>query len=136
MKNKLSKTVTIVLALVSLLMLGAIFIWAPACDTLLELKSGNMTNMKCFYTGKAAAALALVLLVTCISSFFSKGHQWTIIIIGILLIALTYTSFIGIGICKKDTMMCHDTALWIRIGGILAILGGTFMLFNKDTKKI
>lgn len=136
MKTNLSKIVTIILALVSLLMLGAIFIWAPACDSLLELKNGNMTNMKCFYTGKAAAALSIVLLVTCISAFFSKGSQWTIIIIGILLIALTYTSFIGIGICKMDTMMCHTTALWIRVGGILTILGGTFMLFNKNTKKI
>lgn len=135
MNINLSKITSIILALVSLLILGAIFIWAPACDSLLELKNGNMTNMKCFYTGKAAAALSIVLLVACISAFFSKGSQWIIITIGILLIALTYTSFIGIGICKKDTMMCHTTALWIRIGGILTILGEIFMLFDKKTKK-
>ncbi|KMT22511.1 DUF4418 family protein [Clostridium cylindrosporum] len=131
MKNLSTKIIPAVLVVISLLILGAIFIWSPVCTGTLELANGNMTHMKCFYTAKAEACLAIILLVSSIASFFTKGNQLAIITIGILFIVLTFDSPMGIGICKKEIMACHDTAAWIRTGGAITILGGILMLFKK-----
>lgn len=55
-----------------------------------------------------------------------------IITLGIMFIAVTYQSLIGIGICVKDTMACHATAPWLRGGGILIILIGIASFFKKQ----
>lgn len=134
MKN-LSKLFSYILALVSVLTLAGITAFSPVCSKLIELASGNMTHMKCFYTGKVAVILGIILLVASIISIFKNNKYNTIliIIIGILLICVTFESFIGIGICKK-VMDCHSTALWIRGGGALSIIIGLIMLFIKDKK--
>ncbi|MDD3270249.1 MAG: DUF4418 family protein [Syntrophomonadaceae bacterium] len=125
MKKYLPKILLGLQLLASLLVLGAVFIWAPVCDGLLELKNGNMVHMKCFYTGQASVALAIVLFVTAIIAYLSKiDHrkvQWIVFLLGIMLISNTIDSVIGIGICKK-VMACHDTAVWIKCSGIIAIL--------------
>ena len=51
-----------------------------------------------------------------------------IIITAVLILLLSNTS-IGIGICAKAGMMCHKTALWGRIGAVLAIIGAGISLF-------
>ena len=134
MKN-LSKLFSYILALVSVLTLAGITAFSPVCSKLIELASGNMTHMKCFYTGKVAVILGIILLVASIISIFKNNKYNTILIfiIGILLICVTFESFIGIGICKK-VMDCHSTALWIRGGGVLSIIIGLIMLFIKDKK--
>lgn len=134
MKN-LSKLFSYILALVSVLTLAGITAFSPVCSKLIELASGNMTHMKCFYTGKVAVILGIILLVASVISIFKNNKYNTIliIIIGILLICVTFESFIGIGICKK-VMDCHSTALWIRGGGALSIIIGLIMLFIKDKK--
>ena len=134
MKN-LSKLFSYILALVSVLTLAGITAFSPVCSKLIELASGNMTHMKCFYTGKVAVILGIILLVASVISIFKNNKYNTIliIIIGILLICVTFESFIGIGICKK-VMDCHSTALWIRGGGVLSIIIGLIMLFIKDKK--
>jgi len=123
--------------LASVLVLGAVFVWAPICSGLLVLQNGTMVHMKCFYTGQAFIALALIMIVTALAAYLSKTDhrkiQWIIVLVGILLIANTYESTIGIGICKKTTMECHITAIWLRAGGVLAVLGGLVdILFNSS----
>lgn len=131
MKLGLRKLIPIILVGVSLVVLGAVLLFSPVCNSLIELKSGNMTHMKCFYTGKAAIILSILLLVSGITSYFKNGFQWVIIAIGILLIIITFESAIGIGLCKMDTMPCHNTAAWIRGGGIISIILGILMFYKK-----
>ncbi|MDD3365028.1 MAG: DUF4418 family protein, partial [Syntrophomonas sp.] len=116
----------------------AVFIWAPVCAGLLTLQNGTMVHMKCFYTGQASIVLALILMITAVVAFFSKTDhnkiQWVIVAIGIMLISNTYDSTIGIGICKKTTMACNVTALWLRGSGILAIVSGLADVFANGSK--
>lgn len=136
MKKYLPKILLGLQLLASLIVLGAVFIWAPVCDGLLELKNGNMVHMKCFYTGQASVVLAIVLLITAIIAYLSKTDhrkvQWIVFVLGIMLIANTIDSTIGIGICKK-VMACHDTAVWIKCGGFIAIISSLLGIgFNSN----
>lgn len=125
MKKYLSKIVLGLQLLAALLLIGAVYSWAPVCDGLLELKNGNMVHMKCFYTAQASVALAIIMLIAAIMAYLSKTDhrkvQGIVFIIGVMLIANTMDSAIGIGICKK-VMACHDTAVWIKSAGFIAIL--------------
>lgn len=138
MKKHLAKIILGTELLASLLVLGSVFIWAPVCDGLLTLANGTMVHMKCFYTGQASIVLALILIITAIAAFFSKTDhkkiQWVIIAIGILLIANTFESVIGIGICKKTTMACNAAAVWIRGSGVLAVVSGLSDIFVNSSK--
>lgn len=138
MKKHLTKIILGTELLASLLVLGSVFIWAPVCNGLLTLANGTMAHMKCFYTGQASVALALILLITAIAAFFSKTDhkkiQWVVIAIGILLIVNTFESIIGIGICKMTTMACNTTAVWIRGSGVLAIACGLSDIFVNSSK--
>lgn len=138
MKAHLSKVILGIELLASLLILGALFKWAPVCSGLLTLQNGSMVHMKCFYTGQASIVLAVLLLVTALVAFLSKTDhnkiQGLVVLIGIMLIANTYESVIGIGICKKAEMACNTTALWIKAGGALAIGGGLLDVLANSTK--
>ncbi|MFZ3130988.1 MAG: DUF4418 family protein [Desulfosporosinus sp.] len=137
MKKNLAKIILGIQLLASLLVLGALFIWAPVCTGLLTLGNGNMAHMKCYYTGQASIALAVILLITAIVAYLSKTDhqklQWVIIVIGIMIIANTFTSIIGIGICKNPDMACNTTAVWLRGSGVLAILSGLIDIFANKT---
>jgi hypothetical protein len=138
MKKHLSKVILGTELLASLLVLGSVFIWAPVCDGLLTLQNGTMVHMKCFYTSQASVVLALILMVTAGVAFFSNTDhnkiQWVIILIGVMLIANTYSSTVGIGICKKTMMICHVTAAWLRLSGVLAIVSGLLDIFANSSK--
>ncbi len=128
--------VNLVLIFTGLIIIGSILIWAPVCENLLELASGNMVHMKCYYTGQASILLSIILIISAIESLITKSsHPWTIIAIGITVTIITYTSKLGIGICMKETMSCHGTAIWIRGGGIITVICGFISLFI-GTRKI
>ncbi|HBC91980.1 MAG TPA: DUF4418 domain-containing protein [Pelotomaculum sp.] len=138
MKRQLSKIILGTELLAALLVFGAVFIWAPVCKGLLTLANGNMAHMKCFYTGQASIVLALILLIAAIIAYFSKTDhnkvQWVIIAIGIILIANTFESMIGIGICKNTAMACNATAVWLRVSGVLALASGLADIFANNNK--
>jgi len=138
MKQHLSKLILGIELLAALLILGAVFLWAPVCTALLTLQNGSLVHMKCFYTGQVSVLLALILLAAAIAAFLSKTDhhkiQWVVILIGIMLIANTTESVIGIGICKKAEMACNTTAFWIKAGGTLAVVGGLLDIFANRTK--
>lgn len=138
MKKHLSKIIMGTELLASSLILGSVFIWAPVCSGLLTLQNGTMVHMKCFYTAQASIVLALILMISAIVAFFSTTDhnkiQWVIIVIGIMIISNTYESIIGIGICKKITMECHATAVWLKVSGALAIVSGFADIFANSSK--
>lgn len=87
--------------------------------------------MRCHYYGIALFLFGLLLLAESVFLFFGT-HDFklpvVIIITAVLILLLSNTS-IGIGICAKAGMMCHKTALWGRIGAVLAIIGAGISLF-------
>lgn len=136
MNKKLWKIINIVLILTALVSLGAIFIWSPVCNKMTELANGSPTHMKCYYTGQSSALLSIILVVAAVEGFFKKSiRPWTIMIIGIMLLMVTFISKLGIGICAKDTMACHDTAMWIRGCGIVTIICSIMYLFKSSNKE-
>lgn len=137
MQIKSQKIISGILVIIGLIIIGSVLIWAPVCKGMLELKSGNMTHMKCYYTGQASILLSIVLIVAAIEAFFTNTRKpWTFIAIGIILLVVTYGSKIGIGICMKDTMECHKTAAWIRGGGVITIICGLISLFMGERRKL
>lgn len=137
-KVKLNKQILLnyFLIVISLVILGALFLWAPVCDGLLELADGRLVHMKCFYTSQSASLLAILMLTQAITSLITKKPNPIIVIaLGVMIIVLTYQSFLGIGICLKETMACHTSASWLRISGALVIIIGIASLFIK-TKKL
>lgn len=131
-KTNLMKIMSAAFIVIAAVALGAMFIWAPVCDSLVEMASGNMAHMRCFYTQQAAMYLAIILLVTGIINLVIKNNKLSIIaiIIGIMFITVT-TEALGIGVCKKDTMACIQTALWLKGCGVVAIIAGLVQLFTK-----
>ena len=113
--QKLSGAVS---CLAAILILAADKIFAPVCKGTMELANGGECMMRCHYYG--------------IALFLFGTHDFklpvVIIITAVLILLLSNTS-IGIGICAKAGMMCHKTALWGRIGAVLAIIGAGISLF-------
>lgn len=132
MNKKVILIMQIICGLAALVVLGAIYIWAPVCDQFLQLANGNMVHMKCFYTAHAATLLAILLLISSVTSLITKNNSTAIIslIIGIMLITITNDT-IGIGVCKKSTMSCIQTAVWLKGCGIITIIASAVQLFIK-----
>lgn len=126
--QKLSGAVS---CLVAILILAADKIFAPVCKGTMELVNGGECMMRCHYYGIALFLFGLLLLAESVFLFFGT-HDFklpvVIIITAVLILLLSNTS-IGIGICAKAGMMCHKTALWGRIGAVLAIIGAGISLF-------
>ena len=134
LKNS-SKAISTILILVGLVVIGAIAIWSPVCSKMIELANGNMTYMKCQYTGQASILLSIVLVIAGLESLISGSRKpWTIMTIGIMLLVVTFNSKLGIGLCKKNTMACHSTAIWICGGGIVTIICGFISLINGERR--
>lgn len=126
--QKLSGAVS---CLAAILILAADKIFAPVCKGTMELANGGECMMRCHYYGIALFLFGLLLLAESVLLFFGT-HDFklpvVIIITAVLILLLSNTS-IGIGICAKAGMMCHKTALWGRIGAVLAIIGAGISLF-------
>ncbi|MBP2626619.1 MAG: hypothetical protein H6Q68_1330 [Firmicutes bacterium] len=113
-------------------LLGAIFLWAPVCQGHLQLMNGNEVPMKCFYTGKTSVILSILFIIVGIEDVLRKKISSLFFIgMGIVLFLLPNNSW-GIGVCKKETMACITTALWIKGVGVGSVLYGIVTLFKKD----
>jgi hypothetical protein len=88
--------------------------------------------MRCFYTAQAATYLAILLLVSSLMSLLTRNKTAIIsMIIGIMFIAITNDT-VGIGVCKKETMSCIQTAVWLKGCGIVTIIASAGQLFIKE----
>ena len=131
--QKLSSSLTV---LAALLVLTADKFFAPVCSGTLKLENGGECMMRCHYYGITLFLFGLLLLAEAILLFFKQQDFKLpiIIIITSILILLLNNSSIGIGICPKAEMMCHRTALWGRIGAIIAIIGALIKLFSNRSQ--
>lgn len=128
-KSRLSEILLLVSAFI---ILGALYIWAPVCTNLLELKSGNMVHMKCFYVSQAATYLAILMIALVIDGMIIKKKPIiTPIIMGIVLFVMVIETPVSIGICKMSTMACHTSAIWLKISAVLSIIAGIVSVSKK-----
>lgn len=140
-KKKIEK-VTIVVNLISiacsLLIIGAICIWAPVCSGTLELANGNMTPMRCLYTGKVAILMSIVLIAVSLASMVSKRpFTVPVIALSLALMLLVVETPVSIGVCKSSEMACWSTAAWIvGCGGMSAISALVGFILNPERKRI
>lgn len=135
--NKNSLILNVIVAVLGLLMVLAVFTWAPACDGQLELANGNFVAMKCVHAVKAAACFGVILVAVALDGMLKKKVSvLPIIVIGIFLLLLPKASAFGIGICVKETMVCQTAGLWMRIIGGLTALAGVAGFFLKGKKDL
>ncbi|MEG1620581.1 MAG: DUF4418 family protein [Oscillospiraceae bacterium] len=141
MKKLLKNACSYIELFSSLLIIGAVYIWAPVCDKLLTLESGKMVAMKCAHSAKTFVALAVIVAVCAFVSVLWKksgrGIHLVVLACSILLILNTFTSFIGIGICMNPDMPCNITAMWVRIcAGIMALASVVAMVYQEKRNRI
>lgn len=123
-------------AVCAVLVLGAVFVWAPPCQGLLELANGNLVPMRCVYTGKAAALLALLLLVACAASAVTK-RPFTAVTVGlsVALALLAFETPATIGVCKSAGMACGATAAWLAACGGVSAVSALAVFFAGGQRK-
>ena len=141
MKKNINSIVAIAELIASLLILGAVYIWAPVCDKLLTLQNGNNIPMKCFHSAKLFVALAIITLVISFVQLIYKSDlrflHMIALLVAVFLLMNTYTSLIGIGICKSAEMPCNKTALWVRISSIIAGVAAFMgIMFGYGSKNV
>lgn len=126
----------ILAAISAILILAADKIFAPVCTSTLELANGGVCMMKCHYYGIALFLFSILLLIEAILMFIGQPDiKLPILILATaVLIMLLSNDSLGIGICAKADMMCHDTALWARIGGLLAIVASGISLLVRKSR--
>lgn len=137
MNNKITKIVAAIQAVAALCVIGAVKIWAPVCTGLLTLESGKQTFMKCHYTGQAAIAIAVILLVSVVVLLFSKDCHKLVQVISIvsaIMMFLLFTTLIGI--CANTEMQCHQTAFWCKGAAIVIIVTGIVDLLSGKKGQI
>lgn len=114
--NRLTLIFGAIQAVAALGILGAIQFWAPVCSGMLTLENGNTTHMKCFFSGQAGTALAVVLVVAAVAVMLSpKDHKKVQLVnaVGAVMELLLFTTLIGV--CANPEMSCNVTAVWVKV---------------------
>lgn len=106
-------------------------------EQMLQLVSGKEVHMKCFYSGQAAIAIAIILLALAIVSFLAKKDfkkvQIAAVVTGVVLF-LVFGSLIGV--CANAEMRCNTTALWGRIVSAVTVITALVNLFSGKEGQI
>lgn len=132
-QNKIS---SILLILAGVLILSALYYFAPVCTKQIMLfnKAGDeiLKPMGCNHTADAAQVIAFILIALGIDAWFSSKIRISPIIMGGILLILPMHGDIpcAMGICKMD-MPCHTTAIWLRFAGGISILSGMLSFFTR-----
>lgn len=124
-----SKRDKVWLLLAALLVLAGLLLavfaqWLGGCVGLIEKVGGGAVPMKCHWTMIAVKYLGLALAVLAFGQLFLRTKEArryaavTIMVVGLVTLILTTSA--GIGICADVTMICHRTALALRLD--LAVL--------------
>ena len=132
--EKTKKNIIIVAAVEAVV---AVFMWiavtklAPVCDGMLELVSGKQVHMKCYYTSVVFVLLAVVLLVNAVLAMIVKPSivSGVMTVVLAVLVFVTLSDTMGIGICANTEMACNMTAPYARICATVEIICGCISAF-------
>ena len=117
-----------------LIVFGAI-LFVPVCNHNLELANGNMTYMSCHYMMKMGMILGISMLVLTIEEFlYKKNFKILHIVLGVLLILITFKTVIFDGPCQNIMMQCHKTAWFFRVSGGLFLIAGFVPIIRNRTR--
>ena len=137
MKTKLSNILLSLQAVAALCVIGAVKIWAPVCGKLLTLDTGKEVPMRCYYTGQAAFAVAVILLTIAIAALLSKsGHRKLMVIsaVAAVMLFLLFSSLIGV--CASPDMRCHATDFWCRGAAVVSLAASVVELLSGKEGQI
>ena len=125
-------------AVVGILMLLTVKVFAPVCTGMLETVAGKQVHMKCYYTSVAMAVLAGLVLVNAVIRFVTKQKMGA----GIMSVALAVCAFVflsgslGIGMCANLEMACNVTAPYIKLlAGVEVVLGVISVILGMKESK-
>ena len=127
MKTKLNNILIGLQALAAAVMIGAVKIWAPVCGKMLELVSGKEVPMKCHWTGQAAIAVSVIMIVVAVMALLAKKEYKSLMVVNAVaavVLFLVFTSLIGV--CASETMRCQITKVWGL--GVAAVVFGTSLI--------
>lgn len=136
-KGKKSQYISIATVLVGIFILLTPYVIAPVCDSLVEMKSGMLTYMKCHYTANVAILLGALIIIVGLLGLFKKHHdRLNGIIIGALGVSLMIIpqSWV-IGVCASEKMSCQLTKTVLTVEGAVVVLLGILILFGKFSKE-
>lgn len=137
MKTKISNILLSLQAIAALCVVGAVKIWAPVCGKLLTLESGKEVPMRCYYTGQAAVAIAVVMLAIAVAALLSKsGHRKLVAvnIVAAVMLLLLFSSLIGV--CASPDMRCHATDFWCRGAAVVSLAASVIELLGGKEGQI
>lgn len=140
-KGKVSpvpRILAIVAALAALVAVAASFTWAGPCTGVLELANGNAVPMRCAYAQKAVALMGVVLAIVAAKSVVTgKMESWAMVLLSVAMIAVTFESAFGIGVCKSE-MACWTMAAWVRacaaVSGICGLVAAVLPVAKKQVR--
>ncbi len=115
----------------TLLILGAMHIWAPVCTGLLDLTTGRQMHMKCWFSMQAATMVCIVLVVALAVMMTLDTGSRKKMQAAVLTAAVVMPLIFGkvIGICMKTDMSCHETFRWIiGLSVVIGVLGAADIL--------
>ncbi len=133
-----SKLIPVLQLAASVILLGAVKIWAPVCSGLLDLCSGMQTHMKCWFSGQAETCFIVLLIVMAIAAMMMEKQPRKLMELVIIVTCIIMFVIVGpvIGVCAKAGMACGKTAKWIKI--MVAVIGvlGVVELFSGNKNQI
>ena len=137
MKTKLSNILIGLQAAAALCVIGAVKLWAPVCGKMLTLETGKEVPMRCFYTGQAAIAIAVVMLAIAAVALLTKsGHRKLMIVssVAAVMLFLLFSSLIGV--CVSPDMRCHATDFWCRGAAVVSLAASVIELLSGKEGQI
>lgn len=134
----LPRVLAVAVAIAALVAVAASFSWAGPCAGVLELANGNAVPMRCAYAQKAVALMGVVLaIVAAKSAVTGKMESWAMVLLSVAMIAVTFESAFGIGVCKSE-MACWTMAAWVRacaaVSGICGLVAAVLPVAKKQVR--
>ena len=137
MKTRLSYAMLSLQSLAALCVIGAVKLWAPVCGKLLTLTTGKEVPMRCYYTGQAAIAVAVIMLAAAVLALLCKKGHRTLMVVSIVAAVMLFLLFSSlIGVCASPEMRCHTTDFWCRGAAVVSIAASVIELLSGKEGQI
>ncbi|WP_251230906.1 DUF4418 family protein [Adlercreutzia aquisgranensis] len=129
------RVLMVVAAVAAAVAVAASFSWALPCAGVLELANGNAVPMRCAWTQRAVVLLGAVLVCAAIGAAVTgKGGSWAVGLLAVAMIAVTFDTVAGIGVCKSE-MACWTMAAWVRGCAAVALVAAAASAVAPLTRK-